>query len=593
MPKEENNVKFTKILSYFWIVVQKYLWPFLGIFIFFGIARVLSTIVLPLYYKKLIDVISLSSDPTSVAPIVLTLFGFIAALLITYNLFYRVGDYIITYFQTAVMRDLSDLSFKKMQEHSYAFFANTFSGGLVARARRFVRAFEVMHDQIVWAFWMAIIQLTGTFIVVFTIEPILGTFYFLWTLMYVLFTVFLARKKMSYDVVTAALDSRVTAQLADALTNILNIKIFSAEKREEDTFGEVTEEHKVAHLRGLNFGNLINLIQGVFMILLEGGSLYIAIRLWMNGTVSAGTVVLVQIYSTAILAILWQLGRAMNRFAQSVSDSAEMIEIFEEPIEVRDVDDPISFSVDEGTIEFNDMSFEYKDGKEVLNGFSLSIPSCQKVGLVGASGAGKTTITKLLLRFADVTKGEILIDGQNIAHAQQSEVRKAVSYVPQEPLLFHRSLGENIAYGKTEASMEEIIDASRKARAHDFITSFKYGYDTLVGERGVKLSGGERQRVAIARAMLENAPILVLDEATSSLDSISEKAIQEAFEELLRDKTAIVIAHRLSTIQKMDRIIVMDHGRIVEDGTHTELLEHKGVYYNLWKHQHDGFLADN
>ena len=229
-------------------------------------------------------------------------------------------------------------------------------------------------------------------------------------------------------------------------------------------------------------------------------------------------------------------------------------------------------------------------GNEVLKGINLEVKPGERVGIVGHSGAGKSTITKLVLRLNDVTSGKIMIDGQDIRNVSQDDLRSAISYVPQESILFHRTIKENINYGKINATMNEIIEVSKKAHAHEFVLNLSKGYDTLVGERGVKLSGGERQRVAIARAMLKPAPILILDEATSSLDSISESYIQEAFTELMKGKTSIVIAHRLSTVQKMDRIIVLEKGKIVEDGTHKQLLRKKGFYRNLWDHQTGGFL---
>jgi ATP-binding cassette subfamily B protein len=357
-------------------------------------------------------------------------------------------------------------------------------------------------------------------------------------------------------------------------------------------FEKVTEEQRQSTYKLWTLYNILSAAQGFFMVALELIGMYIAIKLWLDGSISAGTVVLVQMYVAIIFGNLWGLGKSIIKFATAVSDAAEMVDIFETRPDVMDVEDPVVFRMERGEIEFKNVTFSYGEGGEVLNNFYLKINPGQKVGLVGESGAGKSTITKILLRFADVSEGEVLINGQNISKVAQDDLRRSISYVPQEPLLFHRSLKENIKYGKPEASNEEVIEVAKRARAHEFISSLSSGYDTLVGERGIKLSGGERQRVAIARAMLENAPIVVLDEATSSLDSISEKAIQEAFEELLKSKTAIVIAHRLSTIRKMDRIIVMDRGKIVEDGTHKDLLEKDGFYHNLWEHQQGGFLAE-
>ncbi len=246
--------------------------------------------------------------------------------------------------------------------------------------------------------------------------------------------------------------------------------------------------------------------------------------------------------------------------------------------------------MEKGAIEIDNITFAYADSSEVFSDFSLSIPAGQKVGLVGHSGSGKTTITKLLLRFLDVDNGSIHIDGQDIRYVSQNDLRSKIAYVPQDPLLFHRSIAENIAYGRPDATHEEIVAVAKRAHAHEFIERLSHGYNTLVGERGVRLSGGERQRIAIARAMIKDAPILLLDEATSALDSVSERHIQHAFTDLMKGRTTIVIAHRLSTIQSMDRIVVFERGEIVEDGTHETLIKKDGVYANLWKQQSSGFI---
>ena len=281
----------------------------------------------------------------------------------------------------------------------------------------------------------------------------------------------------------------------------------------------------------------------------------------------------------------------MVRLFKSLADAKEMTDIFDQQPDIQDIDNPEKCLISEGNISFENVNFEYVEGHRVFTNFNFKIKAGEKIGLVGHSGSGKTTIVKMLLRFIDVRDGQILIDGQNIAKIRQEDLRNNISYVPQEPILFHRSIRENIGYAKPEATEEEIITVAQKAHAHNFILNLPYGYDTLVGERGIKLSGGERQRIAIARAMLKDSPILMLDEATSSLDSISESYIQDAFNELMKGKTTIVIAHRLSTVQKMDRIIVLDKGRIIEQGTHKELLETNGVYADLWNHQTGGFLG--
>jgi ATP-binding cassette subfamily B protein len=312
--------------------------------------------------------------------------------------------------------------------------------------------------------------------------------------------------------------------------------------------------------------------------------------LWLRGSISAGLFVLVQSYSNTIGNNFWDLGQATTRFTKYMSEMKEMVDIFKQTPDILDVPNPEKSRIKEGKIEIKNMFFTYANGTNVFSDFSLKINSREKVGIVGHSGGGKSTITKLLMRFIDIFSGEILIDGQDIRAITQNDLRKSISYISQEPILFHRSIRDNIAYSKPGAMDEEIFAVAKKAHAHEFILKLPKGYNTLVGERGIKLSGGERQRIAIARAMLKDCPILMLDEATSSLDSVSEHYIQDSFNELMKDKTTIVIAHRLSTIQKMDRIIVLDKGRIVEEGTHKELLAKKGSYAELWNHQTGGFL---
>jgi ATP-binding cassette subfamily B protein len=250
-------------------------------------------------------------------------------------------------------------------------------------------------------------------------------------------------------------------------------------------------------------------------------------------------------------------------------------------------------TVKKGEIAFTGVSFAHSDSDELLfDGFSLNVASGERIGLVGHSGSGKTTLTRMLLRFSDIASGAITIDGQDISQVTQKSLRESIAYVPQEPMLFHRSLFDNIAYGKPDASVEEVRDAAAKANALEFIEKLPQGFETTVGERGVKLSGGQRQRIAIARAILKNAPILVLDEATSALDSESEKLIQDALAKLMKGRTSIVVAHRLSTISKLDRIIVLENGKIAEQGSHQQLLDKKGTYAKLWAHQSGGFIEE-
>lgn len=312
---------------------------------------------------------------------------------------------------------------------------------------------------------------------------------------------------------------------------------------------------------------------------------------WMEGGMGTGDFVFILALYAQITGTLLFIGRAFNNTARSLGEMKEGLFEIIQPLDIVDRADAKLLRAKKGKIEWNNVTFKYEDNS-VFDHFNLTIKAGERVGLVGSSGAGKTTFVSLLLRQHELNDGAILIDGQNIAEVTQDSLRENVAVVPQEPMLFHRSIRDNIAYGKPTATDKEIIAVAKKAQAHEFISALKDGYDTLVGERGVKLSGGQKQRVAIARAMLKNARVLVLDEATSALDSESEVAIQKALHELMTGKTVIAIAHRLSTLREMDRIIVLEDGKIIEDGNHDTLTKSGGLYARLWEHQAGGFLQD-
>jgi ATP-binding cassette subfamily B protein len=429
------------------------------------------------------------------------------------------------------------------------------------------------------------------FVVLFYYSYKIALTFLIWFILYIFIIRFFIKRKMKLDILNSESDSKVVGVLSDLITNILNLKIFSANNKEYSSYSEVLDFNNKARLKSWNFSNLQLLVQGFFLAFLQISIIYISIKVWLLGKISTGTIVLVQIYMISLFDSLWNLSRSIGKVVTDLSNAKEMIDILDKPLDILDPENPEELHEGKGEIEFKNVNFEYVEDNQVFSNLNLKIKAGEKVGLVGHSGSGKSTITKMLLRFVDVKDGEILIDGQNIKNVTQDDLRSKISYVPQEPILFHRSIGENIGYSKENATAEEIIESAKKAHAHEFISKLQNGYDTLVGERGIKLSGGERQRVAIARAMLKDSPILVLDEATSALDSISESYIKQALNVLMENKTAIVIAHRLSTISKMDRIIVLDKGRIVEEGTHEELISKDGSYAKLWNYQ-TGFLNE-
>lgn len=582
------------VLKYYWPHLKKYRKSTFLVLFSYAVAVVGSGMITPILYKRIIDVVSGSVPSAADSAILIHTVLWLGLVLFLYNLFFRMADYTLTHSQSHILKNISDDAFSRLEKHSYGFFASTFAGTLVAKVRRYVGAFETMQDQFVFAIWMNGLRLIFAVAVLSYFSWILGLILLAWLVLYVAITIFFVRKKIKKDLLTAEANSKVTGVLADAITNILNIKMFASRTRELAYYAKATDLEERRRRAAWYFQNTQFLFQGYFIGVFEFLGMMAAVYLWLHGFISAGTIILMQIYIFTSFEVVWDIGRNFTKVVKALADSKEMVDIFEKPAAVKDPKTPEKCRISQGKIEINDISFLYEEegtkGISVFKKLSLKIPSGQKIGLVGPSGAGKSTITKLLLRFADVQSGKILIDGQNITRITQNDLRSKIAYVPQEPILFHRTIRENIAYAKPDATGEEIIGVAKRARAHEFIEKLPQGYETYVGERGIKLSGGERQRVAIARAMLKSAPILILDEATSSLDSISERHIQDAFDELTKGRTTIVVAHRLSTIQKMDRIIVFDNGMVAEDGSHQELIAKKGLYYKLWKQQSHGFM---
>ncbi|MEI7709391.1 MAG: ABC transporter ATP-binding protein [bacterium] len=583
---------FGRIIYYYWQQVRKYKWSFYLTFATYGAGVIIASIINPFLYKQIIDLIA-GATPSASLSVKLFQYVFLVSLaVITYISLFRAGDFLSSYFQSNVMREIHNETFGRLMNHSYKFFSNNFSGSLVSKAKRFASSFERISDITIYHFWFTVVHLSGVLVILFLQAQLLGFLFLGWTMIYIIITGLFIRRKVEYDLLESAADSKVTGRFADAFTNILNIKIFSSREKEHDSFKNVTFDEYKKRIKAWNFGNFQNMIQGFLMAILQIVILYTMVKLWLQGSITTGMVVLVQIYMFAALDHLWDLGKSLVNLFKAIAEAKEMVDIFEEKPDIEDIANPEKCMISKGDVDFKDVNFEYVKGYPVFTEFNFNIKSGEKVGLVGHSGSGKSTIVKILLRFADVQGGAILIDGQNITKIKQEDLRQNISYVPQEPILFHRSIRENIGYAKKDATEDEIIEAAKKAHAHEFVSKLPHGYDTLVGERGVKLSGGERQRIAIARAMLKDSPVLMLDEATSSLDSISESYIQEAFAELMKGKTTVVIAHRLSTVQQMDRIVVLDKGQIVEEGTHKELLEKNGQYADLWNHQTGGFLEE-
>lgn len=592
MPSDtKKEIRIGPVLKDYSRAAGKYPWH-----VFFSIVGVLlleaSNVFAPLYMRQFINLLSASTPSEMVFKTLLTTLAFFGAINFMGWIGQRIRMSSITVMESRVMRDLANSAFEYLLGHSHDFFISNFAGTLTRRVNRYSRAFEQVFDSFILTFFPTVLFTVGTVVVLYLRSPLLGLALFTWIGVFFFLQYYLTRWRQGYKLIRSAEDSKVTGILSDAVANHNTITLFASKKTEESYFGGAIERWMQANLATWNADNLVYSIQGLFSILSEVGLLVAAVYLWNAHILTVGDFVLIQVYILGLMNRIWDIGHTLRRLNDSFADASEMIDILELPHEISDTLEAKPLQVTDGQIEFKHVEFMFTTESTVLHDYSLSIRGGEKVAFVGPSGAGKSTITKILLRLHDVTSGEVTIDGQNIKEVQQESLRRAIGYVPQESILFHRTLRENIAYGNPDATEEEIIAASKKAHAHEFISRLPLGYDTFVGERGVKLSGGERQRVAIARALLKNAPILVLDEATSSLDSESEHLIQEALDTLMEGKTVIVIAHRLSTIMKMDRIIVMEHGKIAAQGTHEQLLKEDGLYAKLWNIQAGGFLAE-
>jgi ATP-binding cassette subfamily B protein len=430
--------------------------------------------------------------------------------------------------------------------------------------------------------------------VLFWLQPLMGIIMFVWTTLFCLFNYLFARYKWKFDIAKAKADTKVTGRLADTITNTTNVKLFAGLKYEMEKFKKTMSDwvKKTAH--SWNLDTIARGIQSFAMFILEFVIFYIAIKYWTTGALTAGDFIWIQAYLLELFMRIWNFGRVIREMFERLADAEEMTTILYKEYEIKDKSNAKNLKIIRGKIEFKNVDFAYDKKFSVIKNLSFKIKSGEKVALVGPSGGGKSTVTKLMLRFFDIQKGKLLIDGQNIKDVPQDNLRQQISLVPQDPILFHRTLMENIRYGRRDATDREVETAAKLANCHEFINSFPKKYNTYVGERGVKLSGGERQRVAIARAILANNPILILDEATSSLDSHAESLIQGALANLMKNKTTLVIAQRLSTIMKMDRIIVFQDGKIVEEGAHSDLItQETGLYKKLWDLQSGGYVNEH
>jgi ATP-binding cassette subfamily B protein len=476
---------------------------------------------------------------------------------------------------------------------SYDFYQNNFAGGLSNYVNSSMGAIptliRVLLEDYFGYFLALIIALYSLWLVDYKISLLFMS----WIISYLTIALFIAPKIKKLSALTSKEASKGMGHIIDILTNILSVKLFSVWDKEKRFINNNFNRWKKLSIRTNRLFINIYSIQLVIFFSFQCLSLYFLFKGVQANRITAGDFVLVFSIASSINGILLGIVYVINHFNESLGNLNQAIKVIYQANEIKDKEGAKQLTINKGNIVFEKLGFSYDQGKSALfSNLSVKILDGQKVGLVGYSGGGKTSFVNLILRLYEISEGSILIDNQDIRDVTQDSLRRAIAMIPQEPVLFHRTLLENIRYGRIEATDEEVIAASKRAYAHEFISKLPENYHTLVGERGIKLSGGQRQRIAIARAILKNAPILILDEATSQLDSVTEEYIQTSLAELMQGKTTIVIAHRLSTLLHMDRILVFDQGKIIQDGTHAELLAQAGLYKTLWDAQVGGFLPD-
>jgi ATP-binding cassette subfamily B protein len=543
----------------------------------------LTEVFVPLYAGRMIDAVS--NGDTGAAWWAFAAIAMLGGAMVVMR---HLGWWAITPLTLNMMRDVTQEAFARVQRLSTDWHANAFSGSTVRRITRGMWALDTLNDVLLLSLLPSLTVLVGTVALLALRWPLLGLVMGLGAVAYIVLTVGLATRVLAPIArLSNQWDTRIGGVLADAIGTNAVVKAFGGEAREEALLASVVAKWRRRTFRTWMAFTWSGSGQLALLWLIRIAVTGAALWLWSRGEAGAGDMAYVITSYLVLHGYLRDIGQYVHQLQRSVNEMEELVRLHDEPLGVADRADARPIAIDAGAIRFEDVTFRYAgQDRPLYEHLSVSIPAGQRVGLVGPSGSGKTSFVKLIQRLYDVDAGRVTIDGQDVAGATQASLRRQVAIVPQEPVLFHRTLAENIGYGRPGATPMEIERAARLANAHDFIAALPKGYRTLVGERGVKLSGGERQRVAIARAFLADAPILILDEATSSLDSESEAAIQQAMERLMVGRTAIVIAHRLSTVRALDRILVFSGGRIAEDGTHAVLLlTADGHYRRLFERQ--------
>lgn len=545
----------------------------------------LDLVLIPYFNKLFVDRVSSSKD----IHFILKPLIFIFLIKVLANILNRIYDIVWLKFITRFKSNIRKYLLSYIQNHSYSYFTKKMSGNIAKRALDLSNHAEPLLMFFNAHLFPMLFAMLLTIYLTYKISVLFSIIFILWFTLDICLAMILSSKAVFLAKITSTKMAILSGNFIDSISNIVNVKIFGSQLAEQKYIDKFQEEEVIAHqnvlFQSVKIRSVINFVDTIvflfFFILL--------FKLYEKGEVTLGDFMLIYGFYHNFGRSVSMMGRRISDMFNKIGESKDHLDILLSDHEIIDSEKAKNIKVSEGKISFENVSFKYDD-KEVISNFNLSIGKREKIGIVGASGAGKSSLLTLVMRFYDFD-GKIVIDGQDISKVKQNSLRSQISYVMQDSMLFNRSIKDNISYGNSNATFEDIRKAAKLASIDEFINTLKKGYDTVVGERGVKLSGGQRQRISIARALLKNSPILLMDEATSSLDSETEKSIQDSLKYLMKDKSVIVVAHRLSTISKMDRLIVMNEGRIVEEGTHAQLLATKGIYSKLWKMQSDGFIS--
>ena len=581
----------SEIIKFIFYCLQRFRWLIL-LMLILETGQAVGGILVPYAVKAIMDGVAHHPSGSVLenlrGPLLL-----LAGLNIAEVLFSRASGAVLILIGPRLRKQTTQSLFAYLQYHSPRYFGSHFAGALAHRISE--AAMSVNHT--VWAiicdFWPILITFTVSISLLLHVHQSLGLLVASWVFVYVSLSYWLATRCRPYAQNYAAMRSQVNGKIVDSVTNILNAKLFARLSFEREYLNGFLETEVKTARRTFWYMERVRWFQFIAAAALKVGTVYYALTLWESGLIGVGDFTMSVGLALLIISDARNLTRRFLEFFEYVGNVANGLNIIVQPHDIVDVPGALPLKVSQGQIEFRNVRFGYEPGQPVFNDLNVVIKPGQRIGLVGFSGSGKSTFVSLILRNYEPQSGQILIDGMDIQQVTQDSLHEQVSLIPQDPSLFHRSLKENINYGRLDVNEAAIHTAARLAHADEFIKVMPEGYDSLVGERGVKLSGGQRQRVAIARVILKDAPILILDEATSSLDSVTEKTIQENLERVMGRKTVIAIAHRLSTIAFLDRILVFDQGRIVEDGEHHQLLAKQGLYYRLWSMQAGGFLPEN